>query len=213
MRGVWLGPPSSQGPCMVPAKGGPKSVKLKSSWHPRRRSKTLAVSLKHWKGRRGGGLLGGGGAPPAVYGHSNTFLPSPDNLWLSGSTTDCHFSSTPTLTRPSSSGAPCPWPPTPRPSYNAFPSARAPVPATSLGKARVRTHHLLVPVQHPIDAHHVPRPGVLRSHGVRVAHAARPRELRLVTHAGVDGRVAVKVLRGRGIGAAYESRRPNRVPV
>ena len=69
--GVWLGPPSSQGPPKVPAEGGPKIFNLKSSWHRRGRSKTLAVSLKHWKGRRGGGP-GGGGAPPAVYGRSNT---------------------------------------------------------------------------------------------------------------------------------------------
>ena len=39
---------------MVPAKGGPKILKLKSSWHRRRRSKILAVSLKHWKGKTGG---------------------------------------------------------------------------------------------------------------------------------------------------------------
>ena len=32
-------------------------LKLKSSWHRRRRSKILAVSLKHWKGRTGGGPL------------------------------------------------------------------------------------------------------------------------------------------------------------
>ena len=36
---------------MVPAEGGPKILKLKSSWH---RSKILAVSLQHWKGRGGG---------------------------------------------------------------------------------------------------------------------------------------------------------------
>ena len=34
----WLGPPSSQGPPMVPAE---KFVKLKSAWHRRRRSKIL----------------------------------------------------------------------------------------------------------------------------------------------------------------------------
>ena len=43
-------PPSSEGPAMVPAEDGLKIFNLKSSW---RRSKTLAVSLKHWKGRRG----------------------------------------------------------------------------------------------------------------------------------------------------------------
>ena len=65
-RGVWLGPPSSQGPPVVPAEGGPKIVKLKSSWHRRRRSKILAVSLKHWKGRREGGRVPGGGAAPLL---------------------------------------------------------------------------------------------------------------------------------------------------
>ena len=54
-RGVWLGPPSSQGPPMVPTEGGPKIWKLKSSWHRRRRSNILAVSLEDWNGRKGGG--------------------------------------------------------------------------------------------------------------------------------------------------------------
>ena len=40
---------------MVPAEGGPKFLKLESSWHRRRRSKILAVSIQHWKGRGGGG--------------------------------------------------------------------------------------------------------------------------------------------------------------
>ena len=57
--GGGLGHPSSLGPPMVPAEGEPKTFKLKSSW---RRSKTLAVSLKHWKGRRGGGY------PRSSYG-------------------------------------------------------------------------------------------------------------------------------------------------
>ena len=52
--GVGWDPPSSQGPPMVPAEGRPKILKLKSCWHRRRRSKILAVSLKHWKGRGGG---------------------------------------------------------------------------------------------------------------------------------------------------------------
>ena len=63
---------------MVPAKGRPKKLKLKSSWHPRRQSKILAVSLKHWKGRSGGGGGRGrgvqGGGAPTVYGCSNTSL-------------------------------------------------------------------------------------------------------------------------------------------
>ena len=79
--GVWLGAPSSQGLRMVPAEGGQKILKRKSSWHRRRRSKLLAVSLNHWKerGRRGGG----GGTPPlppAVYGRSNASLPRPLTL-------------------------------------------------------------------------------------------------------------------------------------
>ena len=69
---------------MVPAEGGPKFLKLKSSWHRRRRSKILAVSLKHWKGRRGGGgggsrggVQGGYPPPPALYGCFNTSLRPP----------------------------------------------------------------------------------------------------------------------------------------
>ena len=50
----WDPPPSPQGPPMVPAEGGPKILKLQSSWHRRRRSKVLAVSLKHLKRIRGG---------------------------------------------------------------------------------------------------------------------------------------------------------------
>ena len=60
-------PPSSQGPPVVPAEGGPNILKPQSSWHRRRRSKILAVSLKHWKGRRGGGGAGSrGGVPPLL---------------------------------------------------------------------------------------------------------------------------------------------------
>ena len=70
---------------MAGTPGGPKILKLESSWHKRRRSKILAVRPKHWKGRRGGGSRGlggeGGGVqgavpppPPGVYGHSNTPL-------------------------------------------------------------------------------------------------------------------------------------------
>ena len=73
--GAWLGPPSSQGSPMVPAEGGPNMLKLQSSWHRRRRSKILALSLKHWKGRRGGGPGGVPPPPPAVHGRSNTSLP------------------------------------------------------------------------------------------------------------------------------------------
>ena len=55
-------PPSSQGSPMVPAEGGPKIFKFKSSWS--RRTEMLALSLKHLKGRMGGGVRGGG--PPCV---------------------------------------------------------------------------------------------------------------------------------------------------
>ena len=53
------------GPAMVPAEGGPNILKLKSSWHRSRRSKILAVSLKHWKGRGGPGRPP---PPPSSYG-------------------------------------------------------------------------------------------------------------------------------------------------
>ena len=55
---MWLGHPSSLGPPMLPAKGRPKCFELKSSWRQRRRSKILAVSLKHWNGS--------GGVPPLL---------------------------------------------------------------------------------------------------------------------------------------------------
>ena len=60
--GGWLGPPSSKVPPMVPTEGGPNFFQFKSSW---RGSKTLAVSLRHRKGRGRG--PGGGGNPPS-YG-------------------------------------------------------------------------------------------------------------------------------------------------
>ena len=72
--GGWLGPPSSWGPPMVPAEGGPKNFKLKSSW---RQSKILAVSPKHLEEEEeggGGGVRGGTPPPPTVYGCSNTWL-------------------------------------------------------------------------------------------------------------------------------------------
>ena len=53
-------------PSMVPAEGRPKVFKLKSSWRRRHQSKILAVSLKHWKGRRGGGSREV--TPPSSYG-------------------------------------------------------------------------------------------------------------------------------------------------
>ena len=65
-EGVWLGPPLLPGSPYGPHR---RLLKPKSSWHRRRRSKFLAVSLKHWKGRGGGGL-GGLPALPAVYGRS-----------------------------------------------------------------------------------------------------------------------------------------------
>ena len=64
------GPPLLPGSPSGP-EGGPKILKRKSSWHRRRRSKILAASLKHWKGR------GGGGALPAAHGRSNTSLAGP----------------------------------------------------------------------------------------------------------------------------------------
>ena len=60
LAGTPLLPGSSYGP----RRRRPKICKPKSSWHRRRRSKILDVSLKHWKGRRGrGGGSRGGGSP------------------------------------------------------------------------------------------------------------------------------------------------------
>ena len=61
-------PPPPRVPLWSPAEGGPKFLKLKSSWHRRRRSKNLAVSLKHYKRRRGGGGGSRGGYPPSSCG-------------------------------------------------------------------------------------------------------------------------------------------------
>ena len=71
-------PPPPRVPLWSPPKAGRKILKLTSSWHRRHRSRILAVSLKHWKGRKGGGVWGGGLTPhpPAVYGRSNTSLAS-----------------------------------------------------------------------------------------------------------------------------------------
>ena len=68
-------PPPPWVPLWSPPKGGRKILKLKSSWHRRRRSKNLAVSLKHYKRRREGGRgsrggeVGGGQGryPPSSY--------------------------------------------------------------------------------------------------------------------------------------------------
>ena len=79
-------PPPPRVPLWSLPKGGRKFLKLKSSWHRRRRSKILAVSHTHYKrrgeggrgvqgeGGRGGGVRGGTPPPPTVYGRSNTSL-------------------------------------------------------------------------------------------------------------------------------------------
>ena len=54
-------PPPPRVPLWSPAEGGPRILKLQSSWHRRRRGTILAVSLQHRKGRRRGGR---GGTPP-----------------------------------------------------------------------------------------------------------------------------------------------------
>ena len=63
MAGTPLLPESPYGPRRRQA----QNFKLKSSWHRRCRIKILAVSLKHWKGRRVGGSRGGGGMRPLYY--------------------------------------------------------------------------------------------------------------------------------------------------
>ena len=64
--GGWA-PPPPRVALWPPPKAGQTFLKLQSSWHRRRRSKILAVSLKHWKGRKGGGGGGSrGGVPPLL---------------------------------------------------------------------------------------------------------------------------------------------------
>ena len=65
-RGVGWEPPPPRVPLWSPPKAGRKLLKLKSSWHRKRPSKFLGVSLKHWKGRKGGGVRGGGGVAPLL---------------------------------------------------------------------------------------------------------------------------------------------------
>ena len=70
--GVWLGPPPPpRVPLWAPAEGAAKDLKRKSAWHRRRRSKMLAVGLKHWKGEREGGAPA---PPPAAHSSSNASL-------------------------------------------------------------------------------------------------------------------------------------------
>ena len=72
--GGWLGPPSSYGPPMVPTEGGPKILKLKSSW-PKQNFRCQRQTLEGEE--RGGGFQGG--HPPflEVYGSSTTSLGTP----------------------------------------------------------------------------------------------------------------------------------------
>ena len=70
-EGGLAGTPSSQGPLMVPAEGGPKNFKRKSSWHRRRLSRKFGCQPQTLEGEEGGK---GGTPPPTVYGTSNTSL-------------------------------------------------------------------------------------------------------------------------------------------
>ena len=60
-RGGWLGPPSSQGPPMVPAEAGPKFVKLKSLG-----LKAPPQTLEGEEGGGGGGGWSRGGVRPLL---------------------------------------------------------------------------------------------------------------------------------------------------
>ena len=82
--GGGLAGPSSLGPPMVPAEGGPTILKPKSSWHRRRRR----LSASNIGRGRGGGATP---LPPAVYGHSNTSLrvPLPWNKGGGGAVGHC----------------------------------------------------------------------------------------------------------------------------
>ena len=103
--GGWPDPPSSYGPLRVPAEGGPKILKPKSSWHRRCRSK---VWLKDWKGRRGGGSKGGWGGGALLLWLSAVLIhpcPRPPTGTAAGGTAGAYsgppaLSSGPALTGP-----------------------------------------------------------------------------------------------------------------
>ena len=83
-RGVWLGPPSSEGPPVVPAKGEnfKASILLAPKAAPKQNFGFSAPNIG--RGGVGGGGLGGGCTPPppAVYGRSGTSLPGPYGPYL-----------------------------------------------------------------------------------------------------------------------------------
>ena len=52
-------PPSSQRPPVVPAKGGPSTLKFQSSWHQRCQSRNVGCQPQTLEGGEGGGVHGG----------------------------------------------------------------------------------------------------------------------------------------------------------
>ena len=65
-RGGGLGHPSSQGPCMVPAEGGPKFLSLNPLCTEGAEAKWWPSASNIGRGGRRGGVQGGGGTPPCV---------------------------------------------------------------------------------------------------------------------------------------------------
>ena len=72
-RGVWLGPPSSLGPPMVPAEGGPKVFEASILLALKAPKQKFGCQPQTLEGEEGWGVQGGvPPPPPAVYGRSNT---------------------------------------------------------------------------------------------------------------------------------------------
>ena len=76
-------PPSSQGPPMVPAEGGPKSFEASIRLAPKVPKQNFGCQPPTLEGEEGG-PGGGTPPPPAVYGRSTTSLRAPRPFCLLG---------------------------------------------------------------------------------------------------------------------------------
>ena len=92
--GGWLGPPSSQGPPMVPRRRGAEHFEAEILLAPKAPKKNFGCQPQTLEGEEGGGGPGEGAPPPPeVYGRSSTSLPLgfqeflPPRQWE----TDCWF--------------------------------------------------------------------------------------------------------------------------